>query len=497
MDKTAILRSVNFGQRVAENEAENLKRYFVKTDQWRKAIDGEVDIIYGPKGSGKSAIYSLLLENAGELLERSIIFVTAENPRGATAFKDIITHPPTTENEFQILWKLYLLTLIVDACENHGVKNGDLQSVTKQLVEAGLLVPRSSLAEKFSSAVRYVRKFFNPESAETTTLFDPITGVPIGISGKITFAPPTQEQARIGIQSLDTLLELTASALDELQLHVWLGVDRLDVSFADNEDLEANALRALFKVYLDFQGYSTIHLKIFLRTDIWRRITTGGFREASHITKALTLTWGKNQLLNLIMRRLTQSQPLVDAYAIDCDSVLGDIAQQESLFYRVFPGQVDVGSRKPTTLDWMLSRTADGTGSTAPRELIHLLNTVTERELERLNIGGDPPIEENLYSRAVIKESLLPVSQVRLEQTLYAEYPRLKERVERLEGEKATQCISTLSRIWETDESRTWDIAEELVEVGFFEKKGSREAPDFWVPFLYREALDLVWGKAD
>ena len=146
MDKTAVLRSVTFGDRVAENEAANLRRYFVETDQWRKALSGVIDVFYGSKGLGKSAIYSLLHEHTNELFDRSIIFIAAENPCGATAFKDIIAQPPTTEIEFQLLWKLYFLTLVADAADEYGITTDNMKAVTKQLTEAGLLTPRQTLA---------------------------------------------------------------------------------------------------------------------------------------------------------------------------------------------------------------------------------------------------------------------------------------------------------------------------------------------------------------
>ena len=47
-------------------------------------------------------------------------------------------------------------------------------------------------------------------------------------------------------------------------------------------------------------------------------------------------------LLNLMLRRMLQSDPLVAAYSIDRDNVLNDIAAQRAVFYRVFPRQVDV-----------------------------------------------------------------------------------------------------------------------------------------------------------
>jgi hypothetical protein len=40
-------------------------------------------------------------------------------------------------------------------------------------------------------------------------------------------------------------------------------------------------------------------------------------------------------------------------------------------------------------------------------------------------------------------------------------------------------------------------MAHELAEIGFFERRGERDAPEYWVPFLYRDALDMVQGTAE
>src|SRR5450755_4451250 len=89
MNKREILTDITFGARVAEEEAEKLGEYFVETDQWRRIFAGLVDIVYGPKGSGKSALYSLLLQRESELFDRGILVTPAENPRGATAFREL------------------------------------------------------------------------------------------------------------------------------------------------------------------------------------------------------------------------------------------------------------------------------------------------------------------------------------------------------------------------------------------------------------------------
>jgi hypothetical protein len=47
------------------------------------------------------------------------------------------------------------------------------------------------------------------------------------------------------------------------------------------------------------------------------------------------------------------------------------------------------------------------------------------------------------------------------------------------------------------EETKALEIAIKLTEVGFFELRGSKEDPVFWVPFLYRDALQMVQGPAD
>jgi hypothetical protein len=34
------------------------------------------------------------------------------------------------------------------------------------------------------------------------------------------------------------------------------------------------------------------------------------------------------------------------------------------------------------------------------------------------------------------------------------------------------------------------------VDIGFFELRGTKQEPVYWVPFLYRDALNLVQGEA-
>ena len=80
---------------------------------------------------------------------------------------------------------------------------------------------------------------------------------------------------------MDNLFAVLDDVLSENNLRVWVLLDRLDVAFVENHELEANALRALIRAYADLKSRDQISIKIFLREDIWKRITEKGMREAN------------------------------------------------------------------------------------------------------------------------------------------------------------------------------------------------------------------------
>jgi hypothetical protein len=492
--KSEILTQTTFGHRIAEDEAEQLGAYFVETEQWRKVISGQVDVVYGPKGSGKSALYALLRKNQEKLHERGVILAPGENIRGTPVFEALVADPPAGEEQFRGLWKIYFLSLIGTAFRSAGFQGEIAKDLDDLLEDAGLIHPQFSLKHCLRSALDYVRRI---EGLSGGVKLDPITSQASGVEAKITLREPGTDERKRGFVSADSLLAMADQSLQDIGLKFWIVLDRLDVAFSDSSELEKNALRALFRVYRDMAALDNMKLKIFLRDDIWLRITSEGFREASHITQSITITWDQKSLLNLIVRRLLHNAAIRDFYGIDPNLVLASSTQQEALFYRAFPPQVDAGERKSTTLDWILTRTQDGTLKTAPREVIHLLSEARDIQLKLIEMGTPEPPGETLFERAAFKAALPEVSKVRYQQTLCAENPRLKPFLTALDNEKTQQTATTLAKIWRVSEVEALSTAERLTEIGFFQKRGSKDQPMFWVPFLYRDALHLVQGQAD
>ena len=228
------LETFSFGQRVAEEEVKDLAKYFVETEQWRRISSGDVDVVYGPKGSGKSALYALLLDRADIFFDRGIVMISGENPRGTTVFKDLVDDPPTSEREFINLWKLYFLSLVGSVLHDYGSTSDAAKEVVSALSDAHLLPsnPQNALKTLLRAVVDYVRR--GPASVEGELKLDPVTGTPAGVGGKITFHEPQLEDAKRGQVSVDSLFDSADKALGKLPLTVWILMDRLDVAFAES-----------------------------------------------------------------------------------------------------------------------------------------------------------------------------------------------------------------------------------------------------------------------
>jgi hypothetical protein len=143
------LQEIKFGERVAEDETQNLIKYFVETDDWRRVFNGEIDVVYGAKGSGKSAIYTILDANNEKLFDKNILLTTAENPRGNTVFEGLTIDPPTGEAEFVRLWKLYFIVITHSEFENWGIGNKYFIELKIILEDSGLIPPQKGLKSIF------------------------------------------------------------------------------------------------------------------------------------------------------------------------------------------------------------------------------------------------------------------------------------------------------------------------------------------------------------
>lgn len=497
MNKLDILKNMNIGNGVTEQEAEHIQQFFVETDQWRRILKGEYDIIFGQKGSGKSALFSFLNEKEYEMIDQGIIVLTASNVRGDNVFSKLKDNPIPSPKQFESLWKLYILATIAGKMKSYGAIDNKLKALIVALEQAGLIPRDLTLDSIFSAVIKKIlrRALKDPEAVEYTISLSE-TGVPSAISRKTTYGKDSQDD-EIDIP-IDNLLSIINDSLKSEGMTCWVAFDRLDAAFDDNEELEGNALTALFKAYNGMQKFDNIKLKIFVRDDIWDKIVSRGFREASHIVKHTTISWDKDGLLDLLLRRMLNNDSLIKDFSINIHELLSSADKKRELFYSIFPDKVETGPKKPATLDWIVSRLSDGKKNAMPRNLIIFAKALIDNQIKSIEKGESLPEASTLFDRRFFKDALSVVSKQHYTQTLKAEHPSLSNVFESFKKRKTEHNITTLAEVLRDviPADKTQGYAELLVKLGFFEARGDRDNKTYWVAFLYRDALEMVQGKA-
>ena len=495
MEKIDVIRDINFGRRTAEEESDELMRYFVETENWRKVWEDEVDLIFAPKGGGKSAIYQMLLNREDSLVnDRKIHLLPADKPQGNSVFQLLKDDNDLNEEKFERIWTLYFLALAVSKLEDLNIKDSKLKGLRKALDSAGL----SSAEKKSQNIMQRIREAFdrvvNGGEIVGPTFIDPATSTPISV-GSIKFGVPTSAEASNGLIDIQELYEDLEEVLKDRDINVWILLDRLDVAFSTSPELERIALRALFRTYSNLKASKRLSFKIFLRTDIWKSVAAGGFRELSHMERELKIGWDRATMRALLVRRLLLSKKLQEMVELRAEDTLESGDQQEKLLQKIYPDQVEPGDRKrPTTLDWVLSRIEDGKEVAVPRELIHMYSEARDSELRRIENGQSNLPGDKLFESQAFKEDAWPeVSRTRLSMTIYAEYADVTEWLELLKEQKTEQDAKSLSQIWGITEAEAAKRRDRLIDIGFFKDKKAT----VWVPFLYRPALKMIQGAPD
>jgi hypothetical protein len=282
-------------------------------------------------------------------------------------------------------------------------------------------------------------------------------------------------------------LRLLNRALDEADITVWVILDRLDEAFQGFPAVEVPVLRALLRSYLDLLEFSRIRLKLFVRNDLFRKVTHGGFVNLTHVNaRKIEIVWEEEDLLNLFCRRVRQCPEFIKSLALESKT-------DKEIFEAIFPRQVDQGPRKATTWSWIMSRIRDGNGIKPPRNLIDLAIKAKEAQLrseERTSrsFGVGVPI----IDAEAIRRAQKALSEQRVQDTLLAEAADFAPMIEKFRNGKAEHNDQSLARLLAITTSKVRPTVRPLLEMGFLEEVGE----SLKVPILYRDGLEITQGKA-
>jgi hypothetical protein len=277
--------------------------------------------------------------------------------------------------------------------------------------------------------------------------------------------------------------------LEEAGLSVWLILDRLDEAFQGYPNTEIPALRALLRTYLDLKEFDRIKIKMFVRKDLFRKITRGteGFVNVTHINaRKIEVVWDDEDLLTLLIRRVKTNREFIETLGLE-----GKPARD--VFYALFPDQVDAGTGRSKTWNWILARIRDGNNVKPPRNLIDIVKKAQEEQQRR---ESREPREFDtsgyLIAPEAIKNALTRLSEERVEDTLLAESGVYAQYIEKFRDGKAEHNFDSIMRTLDVPAPEAKAITKVLTDIGFLEQIGE----SYKVPMLYRDGLNITQGKA-
>jgi hypothetical protein len=496
----SVLENIDLGSSIAEHD-NLLWQARVETSAFADLARDLVDLVPGTKGSGKSALHRLFVDYLGASLlrDRKVVVAHGVEKAGDSVFGLYGDEfAAMDEDDFVNFWCIYLVSL----ADEQFVKNPQYSSLlTDAQTEIARFrtvchsagVPefraRKELPEVLSwaiSAARHWRpklRYSPPGNAGTLEL---------DLFGSAKTAAP--DEGNRGKRELPRYVAEIRTALEAIlaksDLSLWLMVDRLDELFLRRSEVETCALRGLLRTLRIFDS-PRIRVKVFLRDDILEQIVSSGdgFVALSHITDRQTkpLRWTEDEIMAMIVNRLFASD-LLCAVAQVARSRLSDPRYRRKAFYEVMPPTVYRGQKQSPTDRWIYHRVEDGKGVVTPRDVIDLLKSARQHQLD-LFLNDPHGTSDYILSPAAIQFGYREASKRKTQTYLAAEFPHMWEHINRFRAGKTTYAARALRAMFGGDYQR---IADNLVSIGFLTREGSGQT--YKIPFVYREGLELTQG---
>lgn len=476
-----IIADIDFGSDVAEHD-ELLQACFVETDSFQSLITDRVDVILGPKGSGKSALFHRLT-NPNSSIAKEIDMLAAFNVQGSPIFQHLVQADPSpTESDLRRAWWWYSLALV----GNHLVESipsaPQTPALRDSLRSAGLLATSGRPGSVWSKLMDRLPRI-QEIGLGTTVGPEGRTGVTARL--KLGRRPPGSPN--VDAHQFEPLLKLEHEILESADRQCWLLFDRLDESFMDSREIERRALRGLLRAHLELSSYGMrVKSKLFLRTDVMSRITAQeGFTNLTHL-RDHRIAWDEDSIRELVANRAVASRQFRAKLLRDRSVDRGVVCK------RLFPEKMRVGGQGWPGFRWVVRFTTDGTGHLNPRNVLTLVRDASRQQaamcqLDNPSISMAGPV---LSARA-LTASWTGLSERRLQDTLFAEANHLRPWIERFSYQPPIHDARGVAEIlgMKATSDEFGQTLADLRDVGLLERTGPNR---FKVAELYRAALNTA-----
>ena len=445
-----IIENLRFPEVNAADQRQDLSLLFQRTTDFERFLDDTTCLIRGRKGTGKTALYWLFLQHksvAQKLAHGRLdntVFLSAhgrfqESRPSRDEFQDIHKTLQQDGGTWEAFWRAYLL----------------LRCYQQDLFE----FPPGKKGAKFSELKTTInnlpRERWQSESTQAL----------LQLSTNSKLRPIVKDAVSI------LLNDETRNKSQKL----WFLYDDLDEDFSEAGEVRQQALTGLFQLVqsCDANRLTEIRFKIFLREDIWNRLT---FDNKSHFTgRDIILQWTRIDFLRLALRQAIQSdffKNLVDRIS-PVESI--DQANEDAIdkaLEMLWGSRRRGGNKAKKVSRWVYERLTDSSGTTFPRSLSILLKEAKEQELTYKGQSSSKFRADRLIQGKSLDLGLKKASEKRCEE-IKEEYPNLINFFELLNGKSALLEKEQLQEIWQNSAVSMIENFEEfasfLGEIGLIE----------------------------
>jgi MinD-like ATPase involved in chromosome partitioning or flagellar assembly len=464
--KGKILGEFSFEDITADQiNSEDIPDIFQRTGDFPKFLSERTSLIRGAKGTGKSLLFRLFVEQSVRAKELSrpqmnldrVQFIGAHGRSNLDnlilASDDFETFEAQAGQErWQSLWRAYALLRLAYKIPSIPVPDVELHQELDRLVTVPS-IPHRDIVDWLVRAAQI--------SERGTVISDTFRAI--------------------------------NRWLDTEKQQIWLLYDELDVGFGSSKESHSRrrrALEALLSWWLEFgDTLSNVKMKSFIREDIWREIN---FPNKSHYTgHDLVLRWQEEDLWRLVLRRAlnapTFAERMFNAFGLDKNRLEQMDVDSLRRFLHPLWGERMGRGRKAYTHRWVLRRIADARENRFPRSLILLMAKAVENEKTQ----GSPQQDILLRPRS-LQDALLYVSQKRVEE-VRDEYHELESALDELKGNPSPLSRETLVELWKRLETNPEDLIEKLLQAGILERRPAEgeDTPRYAVAELYLSGLGM------
>ena len=502
-DPQQVLTQLNFGRVDGETDT-RFHECFIGTEMLRQVMLPQHSLVVGNKGSGKSAICRLLVDDfqrVKPLLPRGyneIFCIPAygiQNEENLPGI-ELREFKPETVDDFRNFWLVYLglkvsstllkndlMVLLMEHSKNQRVRDS-WKMLRNLLLDVGLF-KENNLLYKFQHKMHRIKLSGKRPH--------------YGRNGGNEFAANFKQETGISIVAM---LEAIDTILRETNCLAWIMLDKLDLLFVDDIQKLRASITGLVQLLVQYGNeLKNIHFKIFLRNDIYRQLHI--VNKSHLVTYTVDMKWRGPLLLKLLVSRAVVD-PHVKQYCEErlgekvdvADVIIGSDEFTEKIFYTIFEprNNGDANITELTTHQYVLKRLVDGTGSSFPRELIHLGNRAVEKQREINRIQGSHT-SARLINFKALREAFASISQYRCDTYLYSEFPHLAKHFDVFRGsESPVFHREELYMLFEPLNPKGDEAIRAVFDAGLITPLGNNvdSCRKFSVPLLYRPGLGIT-----